>query len=58
MLIYQKVMGIDLHQHGIVNIPAEYAFNGFEVGLVAIRSDLDAIAKARGQVGNKVDCGF
>ena len=36
-----------LHQHGVINVVAECAFDGVQVSLVAVRRELDAMVQAR-----------
>ena len=45
---------IDFDQHGVINVPAEHSINCFQIRPVTVRSDLDAVAEAGGEVGNKV----
>jgi hypothetical protein len=44
---------VNLIQHRVINIGPERAFNGLQIGLVAIRCELNAIGDARGHVFNE-----
>lgn len=41
---------IDFHQLGVINLRTERAFNGFNIGFVAVAGELDAPGEAFGQI--------
>jgi len=45
---------VNLDQHGIVNVAAECAFGGLQIGLVAVAGKLDAIAKGLSYAGERL----
>jgi hypothetical protein len=49
---------IDLNEHRVINIGTKRILNGFKISLVAVRCNLDAIAKAARQIGHEGQGGF
>lgn len=46
-------VAIELDEHGVINVSAERAFNRFQIGLVAVAGQLDAIHDPRGHILDK-----
>lgn len=47
-------LAVGLHEHGIINVRAERAFDCLKVRLMAIAGELNAVREAIGKIGDKV----